>query len=71
MAAVQSSWADEIEEGDSTTLPMPSETIQGISFYFPWKLYAPLVLFTKLHTLQMFIFEQDLQEVSLCPTRTL
>jgi len=35
MTVVQSSWADEIEEGDSTTpltagtLPMPSETIQG------------------------------------------
>merc|ERR1712024_344140 len=26
---IQSSWADEIEEGDSTTLPLPSETIQG------------------------------------------
>jgi len=34
MTVVQSSWADEIEEGDSTTLPagtlpMPSESIQG------------------------------------------
>jgi len=29
MTAVQSSWADEIEEGDSTTLPMPSEIVQG------------------------------------------
>jgi hypothetical protein len=28
-AAVQSSWADEIEEGDSTTLPPPTEKIQG------------------------------------------
>lgn len=27
--AVQSSWADEIEEGDSTTLPLPTEKIQG------------------------------------------
>ena len=26
---VQSSWADDIEEGDSTTLPAPSEKIQG------------------------------------------
>jgi len=29
MTVVQSSWADEIEEGDSTTLPLPSETLQG------------------------------------------
>lgn len=35
MTVVQSSWADEIEEGDSTTpltagtLPMPSESMQG------------------------------------------
>merc|ERR1711862_325805 len=29
MTVIQSSWADEIEEGDSTTLPMPSEVIQG------------------------------------------
>jgi len=29
MTVIQSSWADEIEEGDSTTLPLPSETIQG------------------------------------------
>lgn len=27
--AVQSSWADEIEEGDSTTLPLPTEKIVG------------------------------------------
>ena len=54
MAAVQSSWADEIEEGDSTTLPMPSETIQGISFHLPWKLYTRFDLFTKLHTAMKF-----------------
>ena len=30
MAAVKSSFTDKIEEGDSTTLPMPSETIQGM-----------------------------------------
>jgi len=29
MTVIQSSWADEIEEGDSTTLPLPSEIIQG------------------------------------------
>jgi len=29
MTVVQSSWADEIEEGDSTTLPLPSEVLQG------------------------------------------
>jgi len=29
MTVVQSSWADEIEEGDSTTLPLPSEILQG------------------------------------------
>merc|ERR1711983_300494 len=29
MTGIQSSWADEIEEGDSTTLPMPSEIVQG------------------------------------------
>ena len=29
MTVIQSSWADEIEEGDSGTLPMASEIIQG------------------------------------------
>ena len=28
---VQSSWADEIEEGDSSTLPAPSEKVKGDS----------------------------------------
>merc|ERR1711993_78897 len=27
--AVQSSWADEIEEGDANTLPLPTEKVQG------------------------------------------
>ena len=27
MVGVQSSWADEIEDGDSNTLPMPSEKV--------------------------------------------